>query len=537
MDLNLKRLAAMTTVFALAGCGGGGGGSGGNGGGGSGGAPQPQTVGGTASGVDGSGLTLQINGANDITVNANGSFTFGALPSGTAYTVTVRTQPSSPRQSCSVTNGTGTIASGAVTNVAVSCRSLVGKFLYVPNLGSHDVSAYAINTTTGALTAIGAAVPTGNSPLSVSTDPTERFIYTSNSGFAAAPLMPTAPSFSGYTINSTTGELSPVTGSPFFVTGTGTPAGSTQTALTFDASGKFAYLTARISGSTSVDGVAIDATGSLAPIPSSPFIVSPAASTAAPGTFNRAGTRYYTTFGAGILIFDVDATTGGLSLSGSTAAGSLTPAILTKDPADKYLYATSIFLGNVAAFAIDATTGALTAVPGSPPATGGSGVVAVSVHRSGRFAYTLNSNSVPNPPTPSTVAAFSIDETTGALAAASGSPFPTGGSNASNLFTTCVLEPRGRFLYVNNTGSNSISAFSIDQASGQLSAVTGSPFATDAMPSTPIPDPSGKFVYVASRVASNVSSYAIDQNTGALTLINTLPTGTSPTSVRVVGLQ
>ena len=44
-----------------------------------------------------------------------------------------------------------------------------GKFAYVANNGSNDVSAYTINAATGALTSIGAPVAAGTNPNSVTT--------------------------------------------------------------------------------------------------------------------------------------------------------------------------------------------------------------------------------------------------------------------------------------------------------------------------------------------------------------------------------
>jgi hypothetical protein len=82
------------------------------------------TVGGTVSGLAGSGLVLTLNGSASLPVSANGAFTFpDGLPSGTAYAVTVGTQPSNPAQTCSVANGSGTIGSANVTNVAVTCTT------------------------------------------------------------------------------------------------------------------------------------------------------------------------------------------------------------------------------------------------------------------------------------------------------------------------------------------------------------------------------------------------------------------------------
>lgn len=79
------------------------------------------TVGGTVSGLVGSGLVLQNNLGDNLPIAANGSFTFPALPDGSAYSVTVFTQPGAPDQVCVVTNGTGSIAGADVTNVSVNC--------------------------------------------------------------------------------------------------------------------------------------------------------------------------------------------------------------------------------------------------------------------------------------------------------------------------------------------------------------------------------------------------------------------------------
>jgi hypothetical protein len=79
------------------------------------------TVGGTVSGLSGT-VVLQDNGADNLTVTANGPFTFAtALAPGAAYAVTVKTNPAG--QTCTVTSGSGTIGSANVTNVAVSCAA------------------------------------------------------------------------------------------------------------------------------------------------------------------------------------------------------------------------------------------------------------------------------------------------------------------------------------------------------------------------------------------------------------------------------
>jgi hypothetical protein len=82
------------------------------------------TIGGTTSGLAGSGLVLQLNGANDFQVPANGAFAFPvAVPSGTPYVVSVRTQPSNPAQDCRVASGVGVVQNANITNIAVTCTT------------------------------------------------------------------------------------------------------------------------------------------------------------------------------------------------------------------------------------------------------------------------------------------------------------------------------------------------------------------------------------------------------------------------------
>lgn len=81
-------------------------------------------VGGSLSGLAaGAQVTLRNNGADPITLNANGSFNFPVqVPFNGTYAVTVATQPANG-QTCSVTNASGTMGSADVGNVQVACVS------------------------------------------------------------------------------------------------------------------------------------------------------------------------------------------------------------------------------------------------------------------------------------------------------------------------------------------------------------------------------------------------------------------------------
>jgi 6-phosphogluconolactonase (cycloisomerase 2 family) len=73
-----------------------------------------------------------------------------------------------------------------------------GKFAYVANLSSRNVSMFAINATTGLLTEIGTPVVSGDGPVSVSIDRTGHFVYVAN--FISNDV-------TTFTINTSTGAL------------------------------------------------------------------------------------------------------------------------------------------------------------------------------------------------------------------------------------------------------------------------------------------------------------------------------------------
>ena len=81
------------------------------------------TVSGTVAGLTaGKQVTLNNNSANPTTVAANGAFSFStAIASGSAYVVTVGTQPAG--QTCTVANGTGSNVTANVTNITVTCST------------------------------------------------------------------------------------------------------------------------------------------------------------------------------------------------------------------------------------------------------------------------------------------------------------------------------------------------------------------------------------------------------------------------------
>jgi hypothetical protein len=101
------------------------------------------TIGGTVSGLGGS-VVLQDNGGDNLSVTANGPFTFVTqLASGAAYSVTVRTNPFG--QTCTVTNASGSVAAANVTNISVACTTNPATFNYV-STDSNGVQSYSVTS-------------------------------------------------------------------------------------------------------------------------------------------------------------------------------------------------------------------------------------------------------------------------------------------------------------------------------------------------------------------------------------------------------
>jgi len=81
-----------------------------------------RAIGGTVSGLTGSGLALQLNGGHDLAVSATATaFQFPDIFSdGFAYEVTVKAQPHDPAQTCMVSGGRGVLA-GEDADLTVTC--------------------------------------------------------------------------------------------------------------------------------------------------------------------------------------------------------------------------------------------------------------------------------------------------------------------------------------------------------------------------------------------------------------------------------
>jgi 6-phosphogluconolactonase len=361
------------------------------------------------------------------------------------------------------------------TTLLLLPAALQAQFVYVSNNGTPfntpgDVSAFTINSSTGALTPVpGSPFPAGLEPVFVAVDPSGKFAYV-----AGNIVGPSPGNVSAFTINSSTGTLTAVAGSPF-------PAGAGPTSMAVDPivspadlDSTFIYVVNN--QDNTISGYVIDPTnGALITVGGSPFLVGflnfplfmaihPSGKFAyvtvsTPGFPSNGNISVYTIGDGGNL---------------QPIPGSPFPAVpgpIAVDPSGKFAYVpTGVGLlavpGSIQGFTIDSTSGEPTPFPGSPVPTGPN-PTAIAIDPSGKFVYVVSDNY----PLPSNVQGYTINSSTGALTPVPGSPFPAG---LEPVFV--AVDPSGKFVYVANVGSNNVSGYMIDPTNGVLTPISGSPF-------------------------------------------------------------
>ena len=428
---------------------------------------------------------------------------------------------------------------------------------YVSNYSGNDISAYTINPATGALVPVttgGAGAcgvtndplncfPAGFQPTGLATGPAG-YLYAADRNCTNPPNCNLAGSISEWTINTTSGALTPISASPC---GTTNDPGNCVTAgidpyEVADVGNAYLY-SANVEGND-ISGYSISSSnGALTALTASSCNVSPDAGNCfaavspdavvgAPHTLVVAdlsnqislydvsgsgaltqasiGSQYsadlntqgisidptdryaYVTNGSGIIDqYMVDPLTGALKLDNTQSSTNAVASNLAIDPSGRYLYSPGGGGGNqVAAFSINPAGGNLNTVPGGSCGGGNSNSNCfeagpfpqnASVDASGKYLYVANSNCATSLCTnQGSVSAYSIDSATGALtyitsgAASCGvSPDPFNCFAAGEFTYNLATDPATGLVYAGNAGSNNVSGYQINSGTGALTGVTG----------------------------------------------------------------
>lgn len=179
----------------------------------------------------------------------------------------------------------------------------------------------------------------------------------------------------------------------------------------------------------------------------------------------------------------------------------------------RFVYASDLGIDKIMIYAVNPKSGKLTpaAVPFvTTPA--GAGPRHFALHPSGDFAYSVAELS-------STVIAFRVNKTTGALTRLEIQPMLPDSFTGKNFAADIHVSPDGRFLYASNRGHESLAMYAIHPTTGQLTLM-GHQGSGGKHPRNFCIDYKGEFIWVANRDNSNVVLFERDPTSGALT-----PTG------------
>lgn len=126
-----------------------------------------------------------------------------------------------------------------------------------------------------------------------------------------------------------------------------------------------------------------------------------------------------------------------------------------------------------------------------------------------QFLY-VNNNAAAN-----SVSAYAVDLGSGALTAVAGSPFATGDSGGfiADIDSLAICR---NLLFASNGNGNTVSVFLLDGASGALAPAPGSPHAAGACPTGLACTPDGQRLYVADFCANAIAIFDVDPLTGAM---------------------
>ena len=444
-----------------------------------------------------------------------------------------------------------TVVSLGTTPESITVDPL-GRYVYMTNRGSNDVSQYTIGAN-GALTLMTErTVATGIDPWGITVDPSGRYAYVTNAG---------SNSVSQYTIGAN-GALTPMTPATVM-------AGTVLRSVKVDPSGKYAY----VIGSNQILQYTIGADGTL--------------TRNSPATIVRPGSAWSLAISQGsapakaiakyayvanqqdntVSQYTIGADGALTPMTPATVEGGLLPFSITADPTGKNVY--SLDLNNLYVYEIGpsgsliyrnrienigsspymiafdptakyayvviygdighaygvlelsvGTYGNLTVLG---TASSGENPTSIAVHPSGSYAFVTNSM---------------VNYTRGALSLYKiGTNGRLAHMQPPDIWGGVVpyaiaVDPAGRYAYAVNWGDNNVSQYGIGE--GLLEPMQWPTVATGAGPQSIAVDPAGKYAYVTNTAGNNVSQYAIGAD-GALSPMTpaTVAAGSEPMSVTV----
>jgi 6-phosphogluconolactonase len=374
--------------------------------------------------------------------SSNSSNTGGTTPTGSGPT-TGSTNP----------GNNGGIGSGSSATLAAP------KFVFALDssaVADTGVQAFRMDPATGVLTSIGFTnIPSNNALVGLAATPVTGFLFVGDN---------LAQAINVFSVDSNSGALTKVSSVPVQQT-----QGNFD--MLTDPAGKFLFVSSTNVLTPKLFVFSIGATGTLTAVPGSPYTV------AAPLDSLTVDTSTKYLFGTAMnQVF-------GFKIAGD---GSLTPTSDSPvtvrppfenpdkgptgvsaaiDPSARYLFVPD--QANAVAYTYTiGSNGTLTLVPGSPFSTGVPSTAA-AVDPTGRFVFEGEAQ----------IAALQVNQSTSALSPAPGSPYDNGPfRSGGEPVIDARVDPSGKFVLFADSEETKITVFAIDQTTGALTNVPGSPF-------------------------------------------------------------
>ena len=178
---------------------------------------------------------------------------------------------------------------------------------------------------------------------------------------------------------------------------------------------------------------------------------------------------------------------------------------------NRFAFVADLGLDAILSYRFDASKGSLT--PNKPfflrPLTAGAGPRHATFSPGGGHFYVLSEIN-------STVTAFAYAPDHGVFGYLGGVPMLPAGFEGRNDAAEIAIHQSGKWLFASNRGHDSIAVFSIDPASGKLTAAGGFPTG-GREPRHFALDPTGQYLLAENQLSGNIVEFRIDPATGKLT--------------------
>jgi 6-phosphogluconolactonase len=180
------------------------------------------------------------------------------------------------------------------------------------------------------------------------------------------------------------------------------------------------------------------------------------------------------------------------------------------DNKDRFAIAADLGVDKVMIYRFDDKTGKLTTNSAQPffQTKAGAGPRHFAFHQNGKFAFVINELT-------SSITAFSFDENMGTLNELQTISTLPESYSGPNTCADIRISPNGKFLYGTNRGHDSLAVYKIDEQSGKLNFIEHAPTGGKTPRNFTIA-PNGKFLLAANQNSDSIIVFKIDAKTGKL---------------------